>query len=345
MATSVEQVFYIGSADLRLLLYISLGYEKIWQRRCQDLYAYPESWLESIVPADRPQALRMLVRMRAGRAVQMRYRIQRPDGSQRWIFARSFPVQDEAGRVLRHVGIAEDITERQAIEQMKDEFISIVSHELRTPMTAIYGALQLLNSGRVDLLSPQGNNMLAIALRNSDRLRKLIDNILSLERLQSGKLTVKPRICSTQQLLTSALETIQPLANLAQVAVDTRQVTDISVWADAELIVQVLVNLLNNAISFSPLGETIAIAVTKGSESNVIFAVSDRGTGIPDDKLAVIFERFQQVDPSDSRQRGGSGLGLTICQQIIDRHNGRIWAESQLGVGSTFYFTLPQAGV
>lgn len=273
----------------------------------------------------------------------LEYRIVRPDGSVRWIHDRAFPIRDASGRVYRIAGIAEDITERKSVEPMKDEFISIVSHELRTPMTSIHGALKLLGTGRLGLLSPQGKNMLAIASRNSDRLKNLIEDILSLERLQGSKLAANQRSCQATALIAAALETVQPLADRAGIALDTSAVTaGLAVWADAELIVQVLVNVLANAIAFSPPGETVAIAATAQPTTGAQFAVRDRGPGIPRDKLETIFERFQQVDPSDARQRGGSGLGLTICRQILQLHGGRIWAESELGAGSSFYFILAQ---
>jgi PAS domain S-box-containing protein len=232
-----------------------------------------------------------------------------------------------------------DISERRAVERMKDEFVSVVSHELRTPLTSIRGALGLLTSGLVGVLPERGRRMLEIALNNTDRLVRLINDILDIERMQLGKVTVQRRLCDTAALLTQAVEEMQAMAEEAGVTLAVTSLP-VRVWADPDRIIQTLTNLLSNAIKFSPAGGTVWVTVARQKEE-AVFMVKDQGRGIPAGKLETIFERFQQVDASDARKRGGTGLGLAICRSIVRQHEGRIWAESVFGTGSSFFFTLP----
>lgn len=248
-------------------------------------------------------------------------------------------IRDQNNRVLHLLNMIQDITERRQVEKMKDDFVSIVSHELRTPLTSLRGALGLLSTGKLGELGAQGKRMLEFALIDTDLLVRLVADILDLERLKSGTLTLAPQICHTAELLQQVVQIMQPLAMDAQITLVVN-VVEAPVWTDRDHIVQTLTNLLGNAIKFSPPGSTIWLsAKLQGNEA--MFQVKDQGRGIPADKLEIIFERFQQVDASDSWRRGGTGLGLAICRSIVQQHGGRIWAESVVGVGSTFYFTIP----
>ena len=247
-------------------------------------------------------------------------------------------VRDSDDRILHTLNMIQDISERRQIEKMKDDFVSIVSHELRTPLTSLRGALGLLSTGKLGELNAQGQRLLEFALTDTDLLVRLVTDILDLERLKSGTLTLAPQICQTADLIQQAVQIVQPLALEAKIALVVNA-TEAPVWIDRDHIIQTLTNLLTNAIKFSPLGSTVWLnAEQQGNQ--IIFQVKDQGRGIPADKLEVIFERFQQVDASDSRRRGGTGLGLAICRSIVQQNGGRIWAESEVGVGSTFYFTL-----
>jgi PAS domain S-box-containing protein len=233
----------------------------------------------------------------------------------------------------------QDITERRQIERMKDEFISVVSHELRTPLTSIHGSLGLLASGLLTADSPQGQRMLQIAVDSTDRLVRLINDILDIERIESGRVKMEPVYCQVDDLITGAVNTVQALVDKAGVTLSVTSLP-LQLWVDPDRIVQTLTNLLSNAIKFSPSGNTIWLTVESQS-NDVLIMVKDQGRGIPQDKLDSIFERFQQVDSSDSRNHEGTGLGLAICRSIVQQHNGKIWVESVLGEGSSFFFTLP----
>ena len=248
------------------------------------------------------------------------------------------PILDQ-GRFSGSVLSFRDISQRFALDRLKDEFISTVSHELRTPLTSIRGALGLLSSGILGNLNDKAANLLRIALTNSDRLVRLINDILDLERIQSGREPLAFRPVQLGEIVRQAIDGMQPVAEAGGVQLihDTVQA---EVAADPDRLLQVLTNLLSNAVKFSPPNSTVSIMTHPGAEG-VTLSVIDHGRGIPADKLESIFGRFQQVDASDARQKGGSGLGLTICRTIVSQHSGRIWAERNPLRGSTFRVFLP----
>ena len=252
------------------------------------------------------------------------------------------PIRDEAGKVLYVVAHIQDIRDRLKVEQMKDEFISIVSHELRTPLTSIRGALGILGSGVFQNRPNQAEQMLKIALNNSDRLVRLVNDILTLERLQSGKVPLVMEQCEVSDLIQQAIDSVQALADQFHITIAVTSLS-MKLTAAPDAIVQTLTNLLSNAIKFSEANSTVWLSVEQSGTDFLQFRVQDQGRGIPEDKLEMIFEQFQQVDVSDSRQKGGTGLGLAICKKIVQEHRGRIWVESRLGEGSTFNFILPLA--
>jgi signal transduction histidine kinase len=244
------------------------------------------------------------------------------------------------------LAIVRDITERYGIERIKDEFISVVSHELRTPLTAIRGSLGLLGSGVYRDRPDRAAELLTIALNNSERLTRLVNDILDLERLQSGKTKLVKEPCQVGVLAQQAIESVGVLAESAGVTL-IQETEDLEIFAAPDALVQTLTNLLSNAIKFSPQGNVIHLTTSVEQQDNrsfLRFAVRDCGTGIPADKLTSIFDRFGQVNVSDSRRKGGTGLGLAICKSIVGQHGGKIWVESVLGQGSVFYFTIPLDG-
>ncbi len=263
----------------------------------------------------------------------------RKNGQSFWNELKIAPVFSDEGDLLYFVGIQTDITDRRVVERMKDEFISMVSHELRTPLTSIRGALGLLASGFLSAQPQQSQRMLEIALNNTDRLIRLINDILDIERIESGKVIMAKQTGDAANLMSQAVDAVRVMADKAGVNLAVSSVPA-HLWADPDRIIQILTNLLSNAIKFSAQGSTVWLTATLQGEQ-ILFQVKDRGRGIPTAHLETIFERFHQIDASDSRQKGGTGLGLAICRSIVQQHGGRIWAESVLGEGSTFCFTLP----
>lgn len=239
------------------------------------------------------------------------------------------------------------LTERSNLDTLKDEFISTVSHELRTPLTSIRGSLGLLSSGIMGNLDPKAQNLLRIAVTNTDRLIRLINDILDLERMESGRAPLQIRRCSLLDLAQQAIDTMTAMAQEGTVHLELVPSSSPAVMeslffdGDADRILQVLTNLLSNAIKFSPAASTVSIH-TEATADSILLKVSDEGRGIPPDKLDSIFDRFQQIEPSDARQKGGTGLGLAICRSIVQQHSGSIWAQRNLGPGATMYVMLPR---
>ena len=308
-------------------------------------FTHPEcldnSWCKLILPRDNQQSIQTAGSEILTHNTQRHCRnyILTKSGEERFIAWNNTLLKDSVGNIIGTISIGEDITERQKMEIIKDEFIGIVSHELRTPLTAMQLSLGLLKSGIYDQKPEKSRRMIEIALLDTNRLVHLVNDILDLERIDSGRAVLEKTVCKAADLIQQTIDGIQAIATQEQITLNFTP-TDAEVWAAQDNIIQTLTNLLSNAIKFSPAHSTIHVSAEIQTDF-VLFQVRDRGRGIPANKLELIFGRFQQVDASDSREKGGTGLGLSICQSIIERHGGKIWVESILGEGSTFFFTLP----
>lgn len=232
-----------------------------------------------------------------------------------------------------------DVSKRYEVDRMKHDFVSTVSHELRTPLTSIRGALGLVASGALGDIGAEAREMIGVAERNSVRLINLINDILDIERLESGRMEMSPARTTMKSIIERSLENVATLADQEGILLEVRS-ADGMLLADEDRIVQVLINYLSNAIKFSPRGA----AVTVTSEQNngwIMCSVEDHGTGISEEAQKKLFQRFERVDASDSRRRGGTGLGLAISKAIVQHHGGSVGLRSQEGRGSTFWFRLP----
>ena len=267
---------------------------------------------------------------------------------------RNTRLAEDLARALRQISQDQGaLQKRKHLDTLKDEFISTVSHELRTPLTSIRGALGLLSSGVMGNVDDKALNLLRIASTNTDRLVRLINDILDLERMDAGRATLHLRKCSLHDLVLQAVDTMRSMAEAGGIRIDIVQDPDldtqpeaISFDGDPDRMQQVLCNLLSNAIKFSPRGSAIRIFSAYDGD-NLLLRIEDHGRGVPADKLETIFDRFQQVDPSDSRQKGGTGLGLAICRSILAQHGGAIWAERNDAHGAphhgtTFTLRIPR---
>ena len=264
----------------------------------------------------------------------------RADGSVFPVEITAAPLLDDA-EIRGAVVVFRDVTQRREVDRMKNEFLSVVSHELRTPLTSIRGSLGLLAGGRLGELPERAAGLVAVAVQNSERLTRLINDLLDIERMESGAVPMSVGPLSARTVLEAAAEQIEGMASSLNVRVEIGDAEG-TVLADEDRILQTLMNLLGNAIKFSEAGSLVRLdARPEGDE--VHFRVVDEGRGIPADKLESIFHRFEQVDSSDTRQKGGTGLGLTISRGIVERHGGRIWVESELGIGTVAHFLLPAA--
>jgi PAS domain S-box-containing protein len=256
------------------------------------------------------------------------------------------PIMDE-GAVAGMVVAFQDVSERRRLEKMKDEFISTVSHELRTPLTSLRASLGLISSGSLDKRPEKQKQMLEVAIGNCDRLVRLVNDILDFDRVEKGAMPLNCEVLKAGDVLRRAADVEHEAALKAQITFRFDTPPKVLVYVDQDRILQVLAELVSNAIKFSPPQTIIKLAAqalgpnAESGQDEVCIIVADQGRGIPQEKLDMIFERFQQGDASDSRALGGTGLGLAICRRIVQQHGGRIWAESEPGKGSRFLFTLP----
>jgi len=289
----------------------------------------------------------ILQAMRRSEAIRMSNEVFfRKDGA-------AIPVEYSANPLMEGDAISgmvvafRDVSERRRLERMKDEFTSTVSHELRTPLTSLRASLGLVASGSLDQRPEKQRQMIEMALGNCDRLVRLVNDILDFESVEKGRLALHREPVDPDILLRRAADVAHDAATQAHIEFKIESSAP-PVYADAERALQVLNELVTNAIKFSPPDTAIRLAAQPAGMSaegvnEVCFTVEDQGRGIAPEKLERIFERFQQGDASDSRDLGGTGLGLALCKSIVEQHRGRIWAESESGKGSRFLFTLPAA--
>ena len=234
------------------------------------------------------------------------------------------------------------MTEKRRLQEIKNDFVSSVSHELRTPMTSVVGALGLVQGGAAGRLPEKAQAMIEIAHKNCNRLVRLLNDILDIERIESGKADLEIVSLDLHSLAQDSIETVSATAIERGVEIGLVEDTEaLTVMGDSDRLVQVLINLLSNAIKFSPPGGLVEVRLSR-RDHLVRVSVCDQGPGIPLSFRSRVFERFAQADASDSRPNAGSGLGLSICRLIIDAHGGSIAYDTRIGQGTTFYFELPE---
>ena len=250
-----------------------------------------------------------------------------------------FPFHGPRGR--RFGGSVIDISERREVERLKNEFVSTVSHELRTPLTSIRASLSLMSMGVMGELPEEARETVEIAERNTFHLLNLINDILDFEKLASGKMELHKVACAATAIVDRAMDAVSSMAADQGITLE-REVEEMTLSADPDRLTQVLVNLLSNGIKFSPRAGRVTLRA-RATPEGAGFEVEDRGRGVPETHLERIFERFQQVEATDAREKGGTGLGLPICRAIVEQHGGRMGVRSRLGEGATFWFVLPVA--
>jgi signal transduction histidine kinase len=236
-----------------------------------------------------------------------------------------------------------DLTEERGIEKLKSEFVATVSHELRTPLAAVYGAAMTLRRGDVELGEERRERLLAVIASESDRLARIIEQVLAASRLDSGTFALSVERCDARRLALEVVEAAR-ISLPDGMAVGLAAGDDLPpVAADPDMLRQVLANLVENAVKYSPLGGAVHVSL-EPQEGRVLFAVRVEGLGIALREQERIFEKFFRLDPNLARGVGGTGLGLYISRELVRRMGGRIWVASREGEGSTFFFELPVAG-
>jgi PAS domain S-box-containing protein len=298
------------------------------------VHFHPQEEIEAGVPQE------LLAQALAhGRSESQGWRV-RKDGSRFWAESIFHALYADSGALIGFAKITRDISERKKIEQLKDEFVSTVNHELRTPLTSIAGSLGLLSGGAGGELPAGAARLITIAHANCQRLIRLINDMLDVEKIQSGKMRFEMTPLSLADVARRSVESMRTYGEQPNVSVELSVGTYTEVRGDADRLIQVVTNLLSNALKFSPPEGTVTVAVEQ-IDRLVRLSVRDQGPGIPDEFRSRIFTKFAQADSSDSRQKGGTGLGLVIVKEIVERHGGRLWFESTSGQGTIFYVDLP----
>ena len=259
------------------------------------------------------------------------------------------PIRDKDDNVIGFLHLARDVTEKKRYEErlkeldkMKSAFVSNVSHELRTPLTAIKASADNMLDRLIGDLNGKQVGYLTRIKSNSDRLARLINDLLDLSTIEAGKIDLRPTNLPLVTLVKEAAESLRPVAaeKLINLTVMSAE-PGVIAWADRDKVIQVLMNLIGNALKFTPAGGKVAITVAKNSAAWMQISVIDTGPGIPAEEVNKVFGRFYQIGQASTQKTQGTGLGLAISKALVEMHGGKIWAESEPGKGSTFSFTLP----
>jgi PAS domain S-box-containing protein len=249
----------------------------------------------------------------------------------------------EAGQSQGHVVIYRDVTKEAEVEAAKDEFVSMVSHELRTPLTSVMTSLSLLLKGAAGTVSDKISDLLEIALRNLHRLIRLVDDLLDLSRIESGRLVARLIPVPVVDATDRAVEAVRGFALEREVMLECdRPPEPLAILGDADRLEQVIVNLLSNAVKFSPRHGEVILRWRR-EKGSAVLEITDTGPGIPASQLDEIFDKFRQLEMSASRREGGAGLGLPISRSIVEQFGGELWVESEEGRGSSFFVRLQLA--
>ena len=327
-----------------------------WNRGAESTLGYSKDevigkHLSILLP---PERFHVLEEIRAkvqvsGALRDLEVRGKRKDGKMIYLSLSVSPIRDLDKKIVGFLRVAKDITEKKGYErrlkeldQMKSDFVSNVSHELRTPLTSIKGSVDNMLDGLTGPLNEKQIRYLARIKSNSDRLSRLINDLLDLSKIEAGRIDVRPATLLMNALAEEIAEHLKPLAAEKRIRIEVAAPDpQVTVWADRDKVTQVLTNLIGNAVKFTPHDGKITIAIVRNGNEWVQISVADTGPGIVPEEADRIFTKFYQIADADKQRPRGSGLGLAISKALVEMHGGKIWVESELGRGSTFSFTLP----
>jgi PAS domain S-box-containing protein len=327
-----------------------------WNRGAEIITGYSkaevrEQHLSILLP---PERFHELEEMRAkveiaGALRDIEVRCKKKDGGMIYLSLSVSPVRDVEGKIVGFLRVAKDVTEKRRyerrlkeVDKLKSDFVSNVSHELRTPLTSIKGSVDNMLDGLTGALNEKQVRYLSRIKSSTDRLSRLINDLLDLSRIESGRVEIRSTSLSLTALAEEVAEQLKSLAAEKLIRIEVPPPDpQMTVWADRDKITQVLMNLIGNAVKFTPQNGKVTVALEKNGDDYVQISVADTGPGILSEEKNKIFSKFYQFADIDKEKPKGSGLGLAISKALVEMHGGKIWVESEAGKGSKFYFTLP----
>ncbi len=296
---------------------------------------------KTIMEALRVHELAALVDRVEGDGQVFDYELKLPELSERWLQVNAAAISNSAGDREGTILVFHDLTRLKQLERTREEFVANVSHELRTPLSLIKGYVETLLDGA--RTNPEvAERFLKIIERNAQRLDLLIQDLLTISALESGRITLSLQPVELRPLVEKVFADLKPPADNKSIVL-VNSLPQLTATADANRLEQVLANLVDNAIKYGRAQGTVTVGGHQTDAGKIEIFVQDDGPGIPAEALDRVFERFYRVDKARSREQGGTGLGLSIVKHIVQNHGGKVWVKSELGQGATFCFTLPTA--
>jgi PAS domain S-box-containing protein len=344
IAENIREFIWLSDPGFTRHFYVNSAYEDIWGRSTQSLYQDPWSLLEGVHPDDRSRVATALAGLARG-VYDIEFRVVRPNGDERWVWSRGFPVLNDAGEIYRVAGITEDITERKRTAESRVRLVRGFTHDVKNPLGAADGYLALLEEGVMGALEPKQHESIQHARESIRRALDLIGNVLELARAETGRVEIHKASMNPAAVVNDVVDAFRAQARekgLSIAVVETREMPPIE--SDAARVRQIVANLVSNAVKYTPTGGRIEAAVgtrstgTPGPGDWIAIEVSDDGPGIPADKQRTLFKEFTRFDPDAAE---GAGIGLAISQRLAAALDGIITVESEAGVGSKFTLWLP----
>lgn len=354
IAENIDDAFWLRTTSE--MIYVSPSFEKIWGIPVDELYKNPEILIEKIHPDDKAFVAEIVQKNEFKDTVffDYEYRIIQPNNQVRWINSKTFPILNDAGKVVKRAGIARDITERfqhlkelvnamkkaEQSDRLKSAFIANMSHEIRTPMNGILGFAELLKEP--NLTGQEQQNYIRIIEKSGARMLNIINDIISISKIESGSMEVNMGESNINEQIEYVYTFFKPeieSKGMQFLIKNSLPSSKAIIKTDREKLFSIFTNLVKNAIKYSEQG-SIEIGCNKKGDL-LVFYVKDSGIGIDSDMQGAIFERFIQADITNKHAYQGAGLGLSISKAYVEILGGKLWVESEKGIGSTFFFTIP----